>query len=80
MSKPIKCSWFQTLDRLGYAAGFDSNCTVRVNDVISAVQKLKTGKSDGCIHLRSDYFLHACDIAFCSHFFTFLCFSAWLQT
>jgi len=51
---------FDELHDSAVAAGFDSNCTVGVSEVMYAIQKLKPGKSDGCIGLSSDYFIHAC--------------------
>ena len=46
--------------------GFDSNCTVSFHEVMSAVYRLKSSKSDGCIGISSvsDYFLNACDELF----------------
>ena len=44
--------------------GFDGNCMVNVAEVIDAVHKLKPSKSDGCIGLSSDFFIHACDELF----------------
>jgi len=46
------------------AVGFDSNSTVSVHEVMNAIHRLKTGKSEGCIGLSSNYFLNACDELF----------------
>jgi len=51
--------------------GFDSNCTVSFHEVTSAVHRLKSGKSDGCIGHSSYYFLNACDELLFIFFFTF---------
>jgi len=43
------------------AAGFDAECKVSYEEVVFAVRKLKAGKDDGDIGLRSDHFLHTCN-------------------
>jgi len=55
------------------AAGFDAECTVRYEEVVFAVCKLKANKDDGDVGLSSNYFLHACNELYVHISFLFSC-------
>ena len=40
--------------------GYDGASAVNVNDIMSAIRKLKSGKRDGSLGLCTDHFINAC--------------------